>query len=149
MSAVLKKPVEVVVFNNPQKSAKKHHQEKQLLQKITEGNPQPLIYNQKKAKYDIRKLGISGMDKQTKHSAMVDLLVELGAKPPKNRCYHIKEYTKMIKEKKKEEASKGLPENNKKGRSKRKRDKDDILKDLDGQTGFFKGGVQFVKRFKS
>ena len=40
----------------------------------------PPIFDQKQAQHMIRQLGIHGFDKKQKDEAMVDLLVELGAK---------------------------------------------------------------------
>ncbi|CAL1536574.1 unnamed protein product [Lymnaea stagnalis] len=146
-----KKTVEVVVFENPQKRKKKIASEQE--KSDNKSTSQPPGFNQKQAKYDIRKLGIYGMDKKNKDKAMVDLLVELGAKPPKNRCYHITEYQKMMKVKKQEEEAMAELERKagikkKQVKANRKRNKDDLLPHLDGQAGFYKDGVQFVKKLK-
>ncbi|KAK6979135.1 hypothetical protein BgiMline_020097 [Biomphalaria glabrata] len=157
MSSVKNKTVEVVVFQNPQKRNK---QESVLGRPIANKKKEDKsdavlakskVFNQKQAKYDIRKLAIHGMDKQNKDKAKVDLLIELGAKPPKNRCYHIQEY-QMLKKKQEEENKKSgleIKTAMKKSKSdRRKRHKDDLFKTIDGQAGFFKEGVQFVNKLK-
>ncbi|GFS07239.1 hypothetical protein ElyMa_002983800 [Elysia marginata] len=78
-----KKPVEVVVFNNPWKGKDRNSSgdnQKGTAKTSSAGpsNARPQ-FDQKKAKYEIRKLGIHGMDKKNKQNAMADLLIELGA----------------------------------------------------------------------
>ncbi|CAG5133556.1 unnamed protein product [Candidula unifasciata] len=158
-----KKPVEVVVFENPQKrkASRKPYlkQDKRKKFKKTEEeeeeNPSKprAFFDQKKFRYDVRKLGIHGFDKKDKETAMVDFLVELGAKPPKNKCYPIQEYQKIMKEKKDEEKRMEELERKagikkKKPRTKKDKSRDDILGHVDGQVGFYKEGVQFVKKHK-
>ncbi|RUS91736.1 hypothetical protein EGW08_000562 [Elysia chlorotica] len=178
-----KKEVEVVVFNNPWKGKDKNSgsgiKEDNQKANLKPGQAGPStarpMFDQKKAKYDIRKLGIHGMDRSNKQNAMADLLIELGADPPRNKVYHIKEYQQMAKKKREEEeklqimtdgkkkkkpmAKKKREEEEKlqimtdgkkkkKPKEKRKRDKDDLLNYVDGQTGFYKDGVQFVKKKK-
>lgn len=150
-----KKPVEVVVFNNPWKGKDKNSSEdkNKVMSKPSGTGPsnQRPVFDQKKAKYDIRKLGIHGMDKKNKQNAMTDLLIELGAKPPRNKVYHIKEYQEMAKKKREDEEKIEMMTDGrkkKKSKGKRKRDKDDLLNFVDGQAGFYKDGVQFVKKAK-
>ncbi|GFN92926.1 flocculation protein flo11-like isoform x1 [Plakobranchus ocellatus] len=160
MSQPKKKPVEVVVFNNPWKGKDKSSNSvsEETKQKSSIDTRKPgsstdrPVFDQKKAKYEIRKLGIHGMDKANKQNAMVDLLVELGAKPPRNKFIRIKDYQqqKANKEKEEEEETPDLMDGKKKKKpkEKRKRDKDDLLNYVDGQPGFYKHGVQFVKKLK-
>ncbi|KAK3728685.1 hypothetical protein RRG08_041869 [Elysia crispata] len=154
-----KKEVEVVVFNNPYKGKDKRsslvENDDNQKDKLKSGQAGPSAsrptFDQKKAKYEIRKLGIHGMDKSNKQNAMADLLIELGATPPRNKVYHIKEYQQMAKKKKEEEEKMQMMtegKKKKKAKEKRKRDKDDLLNYVDGQTGFYKDGVQFVKKMK-
>jgi len=163
MASKKKKPVEVVVFENPEKKklGKEYLGKKKPLKR--KGEPESedeeptaskpkLVYDRRKAGHDIRKLGIHGFDKKQKDEAMVDLLVELGAKRPTGRRYHIQEYQKIKKQKDKEEKEREDLERQagikpkKKEATKKKRDKDDIFNFVDGQIGFHKDGVQFVKK---
>ncbi|XP_005100841.1 uncharacterized protein LOC101849775 [Aplysia californica] len=166
MAPTQKKPVEVVVFDNPEKKRKQRSGDvppQGMGRKATDKyhkdgpsasrEPKVRVFDQRSAKHEIRKLGIYGFDKKKKDDAMVDLLVELGAKRPKGKRYHIQEYQKILKQKKEEEKEREEMERRagikkKKEKVKRKRDKDDLLNFVDGQAGFFKDGVQFVKSLR-
>jgi len=160
-----KKPVEVVVFNNPAKRKPREDNEdgtfkggkhaRSKLKKPEKKEKGPPIFDQKQAQHMIRQLGIHGFDKKQKDEAMVDLLVELGAKRPKGKKYHIQEYQKIQKQKKEEEREReemerraGIKKKKNKDGDKRKRDKDDLVNFVDGQVGYYKDGVQFIKGFK-
>ena len=72
--------------------------------------------------------------------------------PSKGRRYHIQEYQQIKKKNDKEEKEREDLERQagikpkKKEATKKKRDKDDIFNFVDGQVGFHKDGVQFVKK---
>lgn len=156
MSQKQKKPVEIVVFNNPAKKSKqsttaapfpKPQKKSNVQPQMDDANVSTFVYDQKKAKYDVRKLAIKNMKKTEKDNAMVDLLVELGAKKPKNKCLHPRDYLEQLKRKReveKEEESQSGIGIKKKRPQKRKRDKDDLLNFVDGQKGWYKDGVQYI-----
>ncbi|KAL3193479.1 hypothetical protein MRX96_016833 [Rhipicephalus microplus] len=54
----------------------------------------------KKARHDVLKFGIKGLDKPKQEEAKISLAVQLGAKPPKNRYLNYKELVNDRKEKK-------------------------------------------------
>ncbi|KAH9488642.1 hypothetical protein Btru_061275 [Bulinus truncatus] len=157
MAMLQKKPVEIVFFQNPQKQMRPSSTVliKKKIHKNAESEiPKIKSFNPKQAKYDIRKLAIHGMDKTNKDKANIDLLIELGAKPRSKRHCPIQEYQIMKKHHQKEETMRtdlerkiGVNKRNSKA-SRRKRHKDDLLKNVDGQAGFYKQGVQFVKKLK-
>lgn len=54
----------------------------------------------KRLRWDIMKFGTSGFDKKKQKSAKLDLLLSLGARPPKNGCMHIKKLQEIRKREK-------------------------------------------------
>lgn len=162
-----KKPVEVIVFHDPakKKSKEEYTGAKSLKRKGEDGasteearaGPSRPVYSQPKAANAIRRLGIQGFGKggkektAIKKKAMVDLLVELGAKKPKNKMMHIQKYNRKKKEEKRIEKEKveldrsvGIQPLKKKTKYVKERAHDDLLDYVDGMPGFYKHGVQFM-----
>uniref|UniRef100_A0A0B7BNP5 Uncharacterized protein n=2 Tax=Arion vulgaris TaxID=1028688 RepID=A0A0B7BNP5_9EUPU len=159
MSTKGNKTVEVVMFHDhrKQKMSTGSHPEQTHhdMRKKTDGlgTSKRVFFDHRQFKYDVRKLGIHGLNKKDKETAMVDFLVELGAKRPKNKCYHINEYQQIVQQRKEEEKKLETLERNagikaKKSKAKQKKRQDDILNHVDGQVGIYRDGVQFIKRLK-
>uniref|UniRef100_A0A131XA41 Uncharacterized protein n=1 Tax=Hyalomma excavatum TaxID=257692 RepID=A0A131XA41_9ACAR len=88
-----------VVFRDPTKrKVKKRH-----LEEKNTRNDIPQEVNEisfKKARHDVLKFGIRGLDKPRQEEAKIALAVQLGAKPPKNDYLNYKELINDRKEKK-------------------------------------------------
>ncbi|XP_071157362.1 40S small subunit processome assembly factor 1-like [Mytilus edulis] len=141
---------EVVVYENPSKRKRKN----KGLGKHTgmkDGNSDE-EFDMKRARFEVRKFGIKGFEGNKKDEAMVALLVQLGAKPPKNKFYNYKEFITMKKtekanEKIQREIDRSLGYKVAPNRGKRRqKDRNDVGGYVDGQVGKFKDGVQFVKK---
>ncbi|KAJ8962348.1 hypothetical protein NQ318_018330 [Aromia moschata] len=117
------------------KQKEKHDVTVKNTQKIQQND-----FNIKQAKHEIIKLGMSGFDRQKKQEAKTQLLIKLGAKPPKNKCKNYKLLQAEHKKSKEKEASKlqfqqlgknSIGKANAKGKSfdrkRRKEKKGDIL----------------------
>uniref|UniRef100_L7LZE0 Uncharacterized protein n=1 Tax=Rhipicephalus pulchellus TaxID=72859 RepID=L7LZE0_RHIPC len=88
-----------IVFNDPTKRKAK---KRQLEEKNT-CSDMPQEVNEisfKKARHDVLKFGIKGLDKPKQEEAKIALAVQLGAKPPKNSYLNYKELVNDRKEKK-------------------------------------------------
>ncbi|XP_077538444.1 40S small subunit processome assembly factor 1-like [Haemaphysalis longicornis] len=92
--------VPVVVYQNPSKrKLRKHHREEQEDESgVQQQNGNEISF--KKARYDILKFGIKGLDKPEQEEAKIALAVQLGAKPPKNKYVNYKEFIHQKKEQK-------------------------------------------------
>lgn len=148
-SSSVKLGPEIVVYENPSKRKRKTDK----LTKYTkrDGNTDG-EFDMKRARYEVRKFGIKGFQGNKKDEAMVALLVQLGAKPPKNKFYNYKEFTHMKKEeketqKKQREIDRSLGYKVAPNRGQRRqKDRNDVGGFVDGQVGKYKDGIQFVKR---
>ncbi|KAK9874684.1 hypothetical protein WA026_005504 [Henosepilachna vigintioctopunctata] len=80
---------------------------KKILQDDDEGSTiqQNSAFNIKKAKNEVIKLGMSTLEGQEKKDAKIQLLIKLGAKPPRKKYINYKELQKERKEKKAAEQS--------------------------------------------
>ncbi|KAB0799208.1 hypothetical protein PPYR_07088 [Photinus pyralis] len=65
----------------------------------TTKNEKSNVFDIKKARYEVLKFGISGLDHNKKQEAQIRLAIKLGAKPPKNKY---KNYKELLEERKKE-----------------------------------------------
>uniref|UniRef100_A0A224YE01 Protein containing DUF4602 domain n=1 Tax=Rhipicephalus zambeziensis TaxID=60191 RepID=A0A224YE01_9ACAR len=88
-----------IVFNDPtkRKAKKRQAEEKNTCSDM------PQEVNEisfKKARHDVLKFGIKGLDKPKQEEAKIALAVQLGAKPPKNSYLNYKELVNDRKEKK-------------------------------------------------
>lgn len=93
--------VPVVVYQNPSKrKLQKHHREEQEDESGVQQQQNGKEISFKKARYDILKFGIKGLDKPEQQEAKIALAVELGAKPPKNKYVNYKEFIQQKKEQK-------------------------------------------------
>lgn len=91
--------VPVVVYQNPSKrKLQKCHIEEQEDESNVQQNGSEISF--KKARYDILKFGIKGLDKPEQEEAKIALAVQLGAKPPKNKYVNYKEFIHQKKEQK-------------------------------------------------
>ncbi|XP_077526886.1 uncharacterized protein LOC144138469 isoform X2 [Haemaphysalis longicornis] len=95
--------VPVVVYQNPSKrKLQKHHREEHEDESgVQQHNGNEISF--KKARYDILKFGIKGLDKPEKEEAKIALAVQLGAKPPKNKYVNYKEFIHQKREEKAKE----------------------------------------------
>ncbi|KAK6195277.1 hypothetical protein SNE40_000742 [Patella caerulea] len=142
---------EVYVFRDPRKTKKKKpvkEIEEVVEQPSTSANP---IFDMDSAKFEVRKLGITGFEETKQEQSMVDLLVSLGAKPPKKKYVNYKEFQKqrkdeIIKDKEKREMDRKLGFRvNKGSHKKEKRDVNDISI-RDGQVGRYDQGTQYIRK---
>lgn len=92
--------VPVVVFQDPTKrKAKGPPRFKEQEEETTVNKVKQIDF--RKAKYDVIKFGIKGLEKPAQEEAKVALAVQLGAKPPKNKYVNYKE---LIEERKRRKA---------------------------------------------
>ncbi|KAK3590599.1 hypothetical protein CHS0354_001623 [Potamilus streckersoni] len=143
---------EIIVFSNPRKKKKLNQKEQEeSLPSKNEADDNP-DFDMLQARYEVRKFGIKGLQGSQKDEAMTSLLINLGAKPPKNTYYNYKEFQQMRKKNIQEETEKRDLErrlgyrvvNPNKGK-KRQKASDDIGI-VDGQVGRYKNGVQYVRK---
>lgn len=92
--------VPVVVYQNPSKRKlqKRHLEEQEDESSVQQQNGNEISF--KKARYDILKFGIKGLDKPEQEEAKIALAVQLGAKPPKNKYVNYKDFIHQKKEQK-------------------------------------------------
>lgn len=108
--------------------------------------------NLRKARYDVLNFGISGFDKQKKDEARIEMLVKLGAKRPKNKYISYPQFLELKNAQKELERQRLETERSqgnyvkKQPGKKRKRDKDDIVKNLDIPVGKLRGGLLSVSK---
>ncbi|EEC11973.1 hypothetical protein ISCGN_015223 [Ixodes scapularis] len=88
--------VPVIVFNDPTKR-KVRKVPRFGSQDEDSESPQPVELNFRKAKFDVIKFGIKGLEKPKQVEAKIALAVQLGAKPPKNKYVN---YKQLIQERK-------------------------------------------------
>ncbi|KAG5885579.1 hypothetical protein JTB14_003777 [Gonioctena quinquepunctata] len=108
----------------------------------TDGKPaaeEENVFNIRQAKQEVVKFGMSGFDPQKKEEAKINLLIKLGAKPPKNKSKNYKLLQAERKIEKEKQATRlsfqqlgknQLGKSNAKGKSfdrKRRKEKGDIL----------------------
>lgn len=140
------KQPEVVVFDDPAKRSKQKNKRAGTRVEVT-GAEEDLTEIFAKARHDVHQFGISGMEKESKEAARVKLLLDLGAKPPKNKYYNYKEYMELQKEAEQKAAEqKNLNKTSSysakpQQKAKRKRNRDDILTKIDLPFGKFDGGM--------
>ncbi|XP_023028174.2 uncharacterized protein [Leptinotarsa decemlineata] len=109
------------------------------------GNEEPVDgkeskeFNIRQAKQEVIKFGTSGFDSQTKKAEKINLLIKLGAKPPKNKNKNYKLLQAERKTEKQKQAERkqfqqlgknAIGKSNAKGKSfdrKRRKEKDDLL----------------------
>lgn len=116
-----------------------------------------LTFDMRKARMDVFKFGISGLDETAKVDAKTAHAIKLGAKPRKNKSIN---YKVLLEEKKREkeqerqlreESARYKLENPFKSKpikgKKRKKDVNDVGK-LNCQPGIYKNGVQVIKKSK-
>uniref|UniRef100_A0A023GB65 Uncharacterized protein n=1 Tax=Amblyomma triste TaxID=251400 RepID=A0A023GB65_AMBTT len=91
--------VSVVLFQDPSKrKAKKRQVEENGVPNDTRQGSSVIDF--KKARYDVLKFGIKGLEKPKQEEAKIALAVQLGAKPPKNKYMNYKELIYERKEQK-------------------------------------------------
>ncbi|XP_050052315.1 uncharacterized protein [Dermacentor andersoni] len=91
--------VPVVVFKDPTKrKANKHQLEEKNTCSDTHCDANEISF--KKARHDVLKFGIQGLEKPKQEEAKIALAVQLGAKPPKNNYLNYKELITDRKDKK-------------------------------------------------
>lgn len=109
-------------------------------------------FDLKRARFEVRKFGISGLHGTEKEAGMIDLLVKLGAKPPKREYLNYKD----LQQKKKEELEKAAENRElnrrvgfkivKSGNKKRQRRDLNDIGVVDGQVGSYHRGVQVISK---
>lgn len=89
-----------------------------------------LAIDMKRARFDVKKLGISGFEKSKKLQQEIQLAISLGAHKPKNKHFNVKEAKKIAEEKKRslEERKKNEPKLEKMPKLKGVQKKDKIAK---------------------
>ncbi|XP_067662281.1 uncharacterized protein C1orf131-like [Haliotis asinina] len=137
---------EVIVFEDPAKKQKKVRKEMEGDTEADTANH----FNMNTARFEVRKLGISGFGGEKKSEARVSLLISLGAKPPRNKSYtNYKEFQQKRKADMDAERQRRLEEQvpgeklPKRKSQKRPGEKGDTI---DGQIGYYKNGVQFISK---
>ncbi|XP_046370357.2 uncharacterized protein C1orf131 homolog isoform X1 [Haliotis rufescens] len=143
-----KQEPEVIVFEDPAKKRKKARRNED-----EDGEPETANhFNMNTARFEVRKLGISGFGGEKKSEARVSLLISLGAKPPRNKSYtNYKEFQQKRKADMDAEKQRRLEEQvpgeklPKLKSQKRPREKSDTA-NIDGQIGYYKRGVQFINK---
>ncbi|ESO83871.1 hypothetical protein LOTGIDRAFT_236383 [Lottia gigantea] len=146
---------EVFIFKDPQKIARKKAKTKPKESEKQDEKPEQdehPIFDMDEAKFEVRKLGITGFEENKQEDSIVDLLVSLGAKPPKKKYVNYKEFQKqrkeeIIKDKEKKEMDRKLGLRVKKGGFVKKSKKD--INDIsirDGQIGRYEHGTQYIKK---
>lgn len=93
---------QVVVHNTKRKKADRRTREDNIeLSKIPETQKEEV--DMKKARYEVFKFAMSGLKADQKQEAKEALAIQLGAKPPRNKCYNYKEYKQMKEKQRKEQ----------------------------------------------
>uniref|UniRef100_A0A023FNR5 Uncharacterized protein n=1 Tax=Amblyomma cajennense TaxID=34607 RepID=A0A023FNR5_AMBCJ len=91
--------VSVVLFQDPAKrKTKKRLSEERDIPNDVQQSANEIDF--KKARYDVLKFGIKGLEKPKQEAANIALAVQLGAKPPKNKYVNYKELIHERKEQK-------------------------------------------------
>ncbi|KAL4218694.1 hypothetical protein ACF0H5_021282 [Mactra antiquata] len=140
---------EVVVFKSYKS---KKDKDKESDNTDTQSNDKNLDFDMKKARAEVRRFGIGGLKGRNKQKAMNTLLVELGAKPPKNHCINYKQFQQkrkrdMVSEAEKRELDKKLGYKVPKLDTKNKRPKDrNDIGYIDGHIGKWKRGAVVISK---
>lgn len=154
-------PPEIIVFNDPSKRKKplsnaSSHEKKQQKDVREILSTADTSFNLDKARYEVRQLGIKGMSNESKEDAVLNKLIQLGAKPPKRKYTNYKELQEVRKKEKVEKADiikrkKQMfrQQNNSSstrlsGVKKRKKKSANIGRGVDGQIGRYVRGVQVI-----
>lgn len=147
--------VEVVVFESYKKKPKKIVEGGK--EEGDDGEKTVKPFNFKKARHEVFKFGIAGMDLNAKTSAKVAHALSLGAKPEKGKKTN---YKQLMEEKKKEKDDKELERlhgserfrlrtnfsASAKGREAKKKRDPNAVRGFDAQVGTYRDGVQFVNK---
>lgn len=88
----------VVLFQDPSKKTKKRQCEEGGVPSDVRRSTNQIDF--KKARYDVLKFGIKGLEKPKQEAARIALAVQLGARPPKNKYMNYKELIHERKEQK-------------------------------------------------
>ncbi|KAK2158521.1 hypothetical protein LSH36_168g04100 [Paralvinella palmiformis] len=119
-------------------------------------------FDLKRARFEVRKFGISGLQGSQKEAGMIDLLVKLGAKPPKKEYMNYKELQQKKKEEQEQVAAKrklvrfdnsnecmdrsvGFKVIKSSNKKRNRRDHNDVGV-VDGQVGSYHQGVQVISK---
>jgi len=102
------------------------------------GKEEGLWFDLKEAKKEVRKFGIAGMTGTEKKAATINMLIGLGAKPPKKKCINYKEFQEIRKKEKAQNSEEGKKLSKKKKKS---RDGNEVKGEVDCQIGTFKDGM--------
>uniref|UniRef100_A0A6M2E537 Uncharacterized protein n=1 Tax=Amblyomma tuberculatum TaxID=48802 RepID=A0A6M2E537_9ACAR len=90
--------VPVVIFQDPSKKTEKRQSEEGSIPNDLRRSANQIDF--KKARYDVLKFGIKGLEKPKQEAARIALAVQLGARPPKNKYMNYKELIHERKEQK-------------------------------------------------
>jgi len=90
-----RRPPEIIVFNDPtQRKLKSEVQNTKSIQKVTErsrGSESVPEIDLKAARHEVHRFGLKGLQQVDKDQAMQELLIKLGAKPPKKTYMNYKD----------------------------------------------------------
>lgn len=150
---------EIIVYNDPGKRKNQspppsHGRKKQRDMKQFTSAPDT-SFNLNKARHEVRQLGIKGLSNESKEDAIVNKLIQLGAKPPKRKYTNYKELQEIRKKEKdrKDDRNKCKKQvfrrqisasDSRLSGVKRKKNKLENIGRVDGQIGRYVRGVQVI-----
>jgi hypothetical protein len=145
--------VEVVVYESYKKKPKKNQEADDH---NDDGGYKAKPFNMKRARHEVFKFGIAGMDAKSKTSAKVAHALSLGAKPEKEKKVN---YKQLLEEKKVEKVEKEIEREHgnrrfslkttvgiSKNKDQKRKRNPNAVRGFDAQVGKYRDGVQIVNK---